>query len=260
MHFYVYDEYTNKPKYKEKIRQVEKAITDLEIIGKIVRLKNAGNIFRILFEAIKNNAKTIVAIGNDITLNKTIHNLLYLSEKLNFYHLPPVGLIPIGKKNQSIAEKLNLNYDKNACKHIACRYFKKIDIGELFSLQDKKKYYFLSHAAIKTKNTKIKLNSFFISSHEKGIIQISNFPDKNNINNFDSSYDDNIFELNFNIKKKRYFLFSKNEVSQFKFKNIYIENNQNNQIILDNNILAPLPANIKILPSRINLIINRKKI
>mgnify|MGYP000966424279 FL=1 len=72
MHVYIYDEHLNKAKYNRAINRLEIRLTDLGLNGKIIRLGGIKNIKATIQNEIKLGAKTIVAVGNNQTVNKPI--------------------------------------------------------------------------------------------------------------------------------------------------------------------------------------------
>jgi hypothetical protein len=76
MHVYIYDDYLNKGKYHKVINRIEIRLTDLGLNGKIIRLGDIKNIKGTIQNEIKLGAKTIIAVGNNQTVNKIIGALV----------------------------------------------------------------------------------------------------------------------------------------------------------------------------------------
>ena len=72
MNIYIYDDYLNKSKYSRVLNRVEIRLTDLGLNGKIIRLGAIKNIRDVIQNEIKSGAKTIIAVGNNQTVNKII--------------------------------------------------------------------------------------------------------------------------------------------------------------------------------------------
>src|SRR3989339_656208 len=110
-------------------------------------------------------------VGNNNLFAQAINSVA----KLKSLHTPvgdiPLGLIPIGKKYNSIAEYLGIDYEENACDIIAARRIKEVDLGMI------NKYYFLTQATIPTKETIIEIDkNYSINITEPGEIIIVNLP------------------------------------------------------------------------------------
>ncbi len=134
MYYYIYDQFLNDKKYQSILTKIENRLTDLEIQGKIGKLSLLNNQKELIESEIKKGTKTIVAVGDDSTINKTINILAYHPDVC-------LGIIPIGS-NQKIARTLGLPENVGACNALASRIIKKIDIGKI------KNNYFLSQVEV----------------------------------------------------------------------------------------------------------------
>ena len=100
MHIYIYDSFVNQKKYDKILARIETRITDLELNGKISRLGVMKNIPDIVSNELKRGAKTIIAVGNDKTINQVINSLAGSQV--------PLGIIPIGRENNQISFALGI--------------------------------------------------------------------------------------------------------------------------------------------------------
>lgn len=172
MNVYVYDGYVNEKKYLQTVAKIETRITDLGLNGKIVRLGVMNSVFDIIENEIKKGAKTIVAVGNIALLNQCINAIAQLSRLNPIFTKTPLGFIPVGKKNNEIADFLGISMDEAACEVISARRIQSLDLG----LVEKDKY-FLTHAQIPTNETVIEINrDYSLEINKSGTISVVNLP------------------------------------------------------------------------------------
>lgn len=167
MHVYIYDDYLNKSKYNKAINRMEIRLTDLGLNGKIIRLGGIKNIRGAIQNEIKLGAKTIIAVGNNQTVNKIIGAIIDTEIYGDYQKKPLLGIIPIGDDN-SIADSLGIKNSEEACNILLARRIEKIDLG----LADK--HYFLNQATIQSAGTEIDIADYSLSMEEKGEIKIIN--------------------------------------------------------------------------------------
>lgn len=121
MYYYVYDEFVQDPKWERELSAIETRLTDLGIAGKIARLALFRDPTELIRDEIRKGAKTIVAVGNDVTLRRVIDAA---AEK-------PVALaiIPLGKEGNHIAELLGVPVGVAACDTLSARIIEEMDMG-----------------------------------------------------------------------------------------------------------------------------------
>src|SRR5680860_1204949 len=107
MHVYIYDDYLNKSKYSKAVNRMEIRLTDLGLNGKIIRLAGIKNIRGAIQNEIKLGAKTIIAVGNNQTVNKIIGAIIDTEIYGDFQKKTLLGVVPIGDDN-SIAVSLGI--------------------------------------------------------------------------------------------------------------------------------------------------------
>lgn len=122
MYFYIYDSFLNHKKYESLIHRIEARLFDLGLSGHIEKLTILKSIKEVVNEALKRNAETIVAVGNDHTISKIISFLPN--------HSVVLGIIPIGKDNK-IAHVLGIEEGERACDILSARVIEKIDLGKV---------------------------------------------------------------------------------------------------------------------------------
>jgi len=253
MHVYIYDEYINSRKYDNVIAHIETRITDLGLNGKIIRLGVMKNVFDLVENEIKRGAKTIVAVGNNNTLNKIANAIIKTEIKNQMLVDIPLGMIPIGEKENDISEALGLEKGIATCDTLSSRRIEKLDIGKANN------NFFLSHAKVNGQGTTIDMEKdFSIEIIDPGEINIMNLPGNNPDQNIKSDPRDGKLELIINTKKKEKFLKSQASQSMFSIKKVHILNTKN-KIILDNSIELQAPVEITVLKQKINLILGKKR-
>lgn len=250
MHVYIYDEYINNRKYDNIIAHIETRITDLGLNGKIIRLGVMKNVNEIIENEIKRGAKTIVAVGDDNTLNKIVNAIIKTEIKNQMLIDIPLGIIPIGEKNNNISEILGIEKEVSACDALAGRRIKKIDIGQANN------QYFIAQASVNGQGVTIDMEKdYSIEIMDPGIINITNLPNPNS--NIKSNPHDGEMELVINTRKKEGFLKSMPSQSMFLIKKVHIINTKN-KIFLDNSIELSAPVEISVLKQKINLILGKQ--
>src|SRR3989339_1435479 len=124
MYYYIYDQFLSHKKYDKIIAQIEGKITDLGIKDRIIKMSILKSVKELVMDALRKGATTIVAVGNDQTVNKVVN--LIVAEPVVF------GIIPIGDNN-SIAKFLGINNPLSACEIISARKVETINLGEVNS-------------------------------------------------------------------------------------------------------------------------------
>jgi diacylglycerol kinase family enzyme len=257
MHVYIYDSFLAHKKYDRVLATIETRITDLGLNGKIDRLGPMKNIKSMVENEIKRGVKTIVAVGNDHTVNEVI-NAITAFDRLKLYKNVPLGIIPIGKENNVIAESLGINGEEDACNILSARRIEELDLG----LANNR--FFLLEAAIASQGTTIEINqTYSIEIMDKGEISIINLPNKNLASNKASfSPQDGILELLIRTKKSGGFLKIGGEKigeSVFSLKKLAVHNNKNQPIILDGCVEIPAPAEISVIREKIKIIVGKER-
>ena len=169
MHIYIYDDYTGVKKYYNLLAQIETRLTDLGLNGKIIRLNVMKNIQDAIENEVKRGAKTIIAVGNDITVSRIINAILKTEVHLQTKIETPLGIIPIGEKNNLISAGLGIKAKEEACDILSARRIEKLDIGRANN------NYFLFQAEINAQGTILEMNkNYSIEITQPGEIKIIN--------------------------------------------------------------------------------------
>jgi hypothetical protein len=234
MNIFVYDEFLKTSIKRVKI--IENTLNSLGLNGKIIYC--SANINNSLQIDILNGARTIIAVGNNITLHKTINAALKNNSNKDGLIF---GIIPVGENN-SLAKSLGVNDEKSACQIILARRLEKID---LCRADDE---YFLETAEIDAHGTAIKVNNCDLTANLDGKIVISNICSTKNKS---SDPQDGYLEILINGRK--------NNNNLLKTKQIFIENSNNLPILLDNAISINSPAAISTGQEKANFIVGKDR-
>jgi len=259
MHIYIYDSFLNHRKYNNVLSRIETRITDLGLNGKIIRLNIMKNIKSSVENELKRGAKTIVAVGNDQTINQVISAMAGADElKLSFDNVP-FGIIPIGKEKNNISSVLGIPPEEAACDVLSSRRIEKLDLCQA------NKNYFISNATITSKGTIVEIDkTYSIEIAGEGEINIINFNDNHAAVPTNAKFDphDGIFELFIKTKKRSGFLkIGSQEIGEsiFSLKKLTVFNNHNYPVVLDNSVEVPTPVEISIMKQKMNLIVGKKR-
>jgi len=123
MYYYVYDEFVQDPKAERELSLIETRLTDLGIAGKIARLALFRDPKELIRDEIRKGAKTIIAVGNDLTLRKVIDAVAGFDVV--------VGLIPFGKEHNTIADLIGMPSGPEACDVLSARILHELDLGSM---------------------------------------------------------------------------------------------------------------------------------
>lgn len=245
MNIYIYDDYLNKSKYNRILSRVEIRLTDLGLNGKIIRLGAIKNIRDVIQNEIKNGAKTIIAVGNNQTVNKIIGSIID-NELYGFFQKNILfSIIPVGEDN-SIADSLGIKKEEEACNILLARRVKKIDIGLVNN------YYFLNKATIESQDSIIEINGeYTIEPTEKGLVSIFNLKS--------SANDDKNIKVNPVDGKLDIYIKNKSKDLSFLSVNKLKITNPHKHLVLDDIIEIKTPAEINVISGKLNVIVGKDR-
>ncbi|MDO9399291.1 MAG: diacylglycerol kinase family protein [bacterium] len=237
----------NQKKYERILAQIETRITDLGLNGKIARLSVMNNINEVVSRETKNKVKTIIAVGNDQTVNKIVNAMIDCQV--------PLGIIPIGKENNNIAQALGIDFEEAACEILSARRITKIDVGLANNT------YFLLQATIVNQNTTLEISqNYSIEIADKGETQIINLlspninlPIKTRINP-----QDGLLELFIKTKATKNIFNQAPGYSILQIKKVLIKNTKF-PVVLDNITNISSPVEISLLKQKLSVIVGRNR-
>lgn len=120
-YYYVYDEFVQERKFEREVANAENRLTDLGIQGKIARLALFRDPVEMIKDELRKGVKTVIAVGNDVTLRKVIQAAAGTDAT--------IGIIPIGKEDNEIANMLGVPHGAAACDTISARIVEEMDLG-----------------------------------------------------------------------------------------------------------------------------------
>ncbi|MCD6471058.1 hypothetical protein J7K86_00825 [bacterium] len=254
MYLYLYDSILVEPKYKKILDLIENRLTDLGINGKIVRLTILENASQIVKENLKNeDINTIVAIGRDKLLFETA-TAMANSDKV-------LGFIPIEPSEQS--EILGIPPNEFACDVLSARLIKKIDLGKINNL------FFFSSVEINDGNVKINCdNSYQIIPQIPVKIKIINLDFlkfSQEIKNANVGLpNDSYLEILLGKTKKLFPFFrkikEKNSIFYAKKIEIFSQEKEETEIIVDQERIIKTPAEAKVFPQALKIIVGKNRL
>lgn len=247
MHIYIYDSFVNQKKYDKVLARIETRITDLELNGKISRLGVMKNIPDIVSNELKRGAKTIIAVGNDKTINQIINSLAGSQV--------PLGIIPIGRENNQISVALGIEQEEAACDTLSARRIVNLDLGKANN------QYFLTNASINNKGTIVEIDrNYSIEIMEHGMVNIINLAtDGMDLpKNAKFNPQDGILELFISAKQSKHFLKKIIGQSIFPFEKLTIIN-KHKPVILDGVAQIPAPVEISAAGQMLNVIVGKDR-
>ncbi len=255
------------------LARIETRLTDLGLNGKICRLGAMKNIRDMVANELKRGAKTIVAVGDDKTINEAINAMVGESFMGNSGATIPLGIIPVSNEGNKIAAALGVGPLEEACEILAGRRIEKLDLGAANGR------FFISNASIPSKDTILEMSpassranrveseankNYSIEIMEEGIVKIINLPARDDAASLRaaSNPQDGTLELFIQTKEKKKFLFkgpTKTSQSVFPFKKLTIFNAKNAPVILDRIIAISTPAEISIIKQKLNVVVGRRR-
>lgn len=255
MHVYIYDDYLNKKKYNNTLARIETRITDLGLNGKIIRLDVMKNIGEAVENEMTRGAKTMVAVGNDRTVNKIINAMINATASSQIGAEIPLGIIPISEKENSIANCLGIAEGEEAGDVLSARRIEKLDIAMAGN------NYFLSQATIESQGTIVEIDKgYSIEILEPGEIHVINLSTSSNLpENASLDPQDGILELYIKTKSGRTIakLNPRENQSLFSLKKLTIINKKSS-IVIDNARKIPAPVEISVT-KKLNIIVGKKR-
>lgn len=119
---YLYDEFVHEPEHRKELDEVEAAMANRSIGGRMIRMGMFRQAKEMVAEVVRSGAQNLVIVGNDATLSKMI------------FHAPDlgatVGYVPIGEGSR-ISTMLGISRGQAAVDVLAARLIENLDIGRV---------------------------------------------------------------------------------------------------------------------------------
>lgn len=242
MHVYIYDDYLNKGKYNRQINRLEIRLTDLGLNGKIIRLGAIKNIKGAIQNEIKIGAKTIIAVGNNQTVNKIIGSIIDTDVYGDFQKKTLLGIIPLGNDN-SIATSFGIKNADEACNILLARRIEKIDLGLANN------HYFLNNATISGPGTIISIDDYTLECTARGEVDIVNLLSDSSRNRFANPHDG---KLDVYVK-------TRNGDDTHFTSSSFILHNADNELLVDGVVSVKTPVRIGVAKDKVNIIVGKER-
>jgi hypothetical protein len=237
MYAYIYDSFTNDSRYSKLLYKAEKRLTDLGLNGKIIRLGVSKNIKVAVEDEIRQGTKTIIAVGNDRTVNQVLNCIV--SNQSDEKHLVTLGIIPIAEKENKIAAAFGINSIADACEILLARRL------ENFRLAQLNQGFFLFQATISVPDTIMEIDkNYTIQNSKPTLIEISNSPIIDGENDYN--------------RKLKLRISNKEGESLFSFKELLVINNSA-PIVTDGALEVKTPARIRASAEQIKIIVGKQR-
>ncbi len=247
MYYYFIDTFVNDKKYLTTIHQIENRLMQLGINGHTERLTMLKSLKEMVESAIKRDAKTIVAVGNDDTVSKMMnflprHNITF-------------GIIPIGEPN-TIADKFGIPRGVAACDTLSARITAKIDLGKVNNA------YFISSLALPAdRGISMDFGTFHISTlTATSNIHIYNIDgEASHSNPTDGQLEAVVHESNAGgglFRKRRQY----STQSVFPVKKVRITtDSQSVPVIADGQTTIKTPVTVEVAPQKLRVIVGKDR-
>ncbi len=257
MHVYIYDTFISDKKYSSEAAKIETRITDLGLNGKIIRLGTVSSVYNAVENEVKKGAKTIVAVGDNRILSQTINAMARINASESIGSAIPLGFIPVGKKDNFLAEFLGTGMTEVACDVLSQRRIETLDLGQAND------NYFLFTAAVSTEATTVEIDeNYTIEIKEAGEIDVVNLPVGISLPpEAKTSPADGVLELIIKTKQGKRLLpmrGSGESSSVFSFNRLRISN-QHHPVLIDGAQELKCPVDIRLAPVKINLIVGKDR-
>lgn len=278
VYFYLFDQYTDKPKFAKETDLIKLKLADLGIITDKARATPIRQVEILAREILTTKRyKNIIAVGNDKTAHLVINEILRSKENVNF------GFIPEG--DSQIAPLFGLPRGAASCEVISARRIKKIDVGKLdhsFFLtvleiypqtnKERNLWNFILNKFISNKKTEVEIefkdqnenqSEFKITAPIEKIIIANLLPKK-----FRKEIEKNYKNLKINISPYDglldVFIFAKRKnkkpsLSIFQAKTIYLKSRQPLLCFVDGQKNKRLSGDIGIKPKTLNIFVGKNR-
>ena len=256
MHVYIYDNFLSQKKYESVLARIETRTTDLGLNGKIVRLGVMHSLADAVANEIKKGAKTITAVGQNELFHKIVNVFARLGRQNVMINNVPLGFIPVGRKNGSLAAFFGIEPDENACDILSARRIERLDLGRIND------HYFLAEAKIASRGTKIEIDGdYSIEIMGGGEISVINLPVETVLpKSVKTNGQDGQLELYIRADRPKKLLplkFRPDNPSVLPFNKIIITNSLNEPVTIDGSASVATPVEITLAKEKINVIVGK---
>ncbi len=249
MFFYFYDIFINQKRFIGDLSRLENRLIELGINGRIEKFSLLKNMGELLQRAIKEGAHTIVAVGDDQTFLKILHQVVGQEVVL--------GYIPLGEKTR-LGELFGLTDPLQACDTLSKRLIRKIDLGKVNN------HYWLGDIKIESgQDLKLQCDGRYSISttNAKSTLSINNLGDFWS-DSADDLYpiDDGRLDVVVTTSKKTLWQEGKVKESVFPVKKIFLSGRASQATAkVDNELKLKMPLEISIKPKFLKIIMGKDR-
>ncbi|EKD46190.1 MAG: hypothetical protein ACD_68C00109G0001 [uncultured bacterium] len=124
MYFFIYDSLGDKRKYRKETEKIQMKLAEFGIADEHARATPLRTVSELVKDALHREVSNIVVVGDDHSAHAAI-NVMAKSKTQS-----SLGFIPISK-DSLVAKVLGIPFGQRACKTIAQRKIKKVDLGRI---------------------------------------------------------------------------------------------------------------------------------
>ena len=246
---YMYDDFLADRKFERDIASLETTLSTLDISGRIGRLSLFRSAKDLVESMVKQGAKTIVIVGNDATLDKTM------------WFLPDmdaiIGYLPLGPS--AVAELLGIPSGTAACEVLSARRIETLDMGKL---DDR---YFLTEVGLPVTTAALEIEGqYHVSPAEGGAIWIRNLGGRLDKTLVVADAKDGLLEAIVQPAQEKHSHSILRRVSdplgtRVLFKNGKIVSSQPVEVWVDNHAISNFQFTVSIVPNKLRIITGRSR-
>lgn len=244
MYLYAYDSWVTEAQYARDVADIENRLTDLGIASTVVRLGLfRDHIVALKSEIRKGGIRTIVAVGDDATLQKTL-------DAVGDDKQIVVGYIPITPKN-GMANLLGIPSGVSACDVLSARLVEHLDAGEVNGRK------FLHNATFEAENVVFTCEQrYTVTPKKKCVVEFRNFSGED-AQGIASPSDGKLTML---IRVPVFSLFSKKEyVTRIPVSHVFLKSNKPISVFFDKERISSGELHFSCIPGRVRVIVGREK-
>ncbi len=245
MYYYVYDRFVQDPKWAREVDLIETRLTDLGISGKIARLALFRDPVELIQDAVRRGAKTVVALGNDVTLRHVIDAVGDTGAA--------IGIIPLGKEQNEIADLLGVPRGVEACNILSSRIIEELDVGQVNDQRFLHQLIFPCGPGME-----VHCDDFVIKPKRKGEMQIQNMTGVQE-DGFCASPVDGHLDLIIRQAGKGIFGSRKTQTSAFPVDEILVKSADPVRLMADGEAFEAKELRISVLPAHLQVITGKNR-
>lgn len=252
MYVYLYDNFLRERKYNALVKAMEISLTDFGIAGKILRLNKFSDTKPIIDDEIKRGAKTIVVVGNDLTLGLVLSRAA--TADCTF------GFLPVGPHN-SIAGVLGIPVGIEACTTLSRRRKERLDVGWVNN-----RFFISQLHVLPSKIEVIYDERFRVTAHDKMELVVCNLQPffwkkdtKDRETRVVHPQDGKLEAFLRPLTKKRWWGYTYEDPSIFPFEEMEVRGEEPFPVEADGKISKEIRLKIKLAHTKVEMVVGRNR-